>query len=121
MYGMQPYSLFLIERGRYTEWAALHHRFPSSLAYLELCGLKTVFEKKPDALLPLYHALAMSELNQKSRQHYKQAVRVWKKMKTAAKKSGKTEFWNHYVDQTRQQYKRLRALQEEIEKGNLKL
>ncbi|MFJ8263063.1 hypothetical protein ACIQ4I_14100 [Rummeliibacillus sp. NPDC094406] len=121
MYGMQPYSLFLIERGRYMEWTALHHRFPSSLAYLELCGLKNVLEEKPDALLPLYHALAMSELNQKSRQHYKQAVRVWKKMKMAAKKSGKNEFWNNYVDQTRQQYKRLRALQEEIEKGNLKL
>lgn len=121
MYGMQPYSLFLIERGRYQEWTALHHRFPSSLAYLELCGLKTVLEEKPESLLPLYHALAMIELSQKSRQHYKQAVRVWKKMKIAAKKSGKNEFWNHYIDQTRQQYKRLRALQEEIEKGNLKL
>lgn len=121
MYGMQPYSLFLIERKRFKEWTALHHRFPSSLAYLELCGLKTVLEENPEALLPLYHALAMNELNQKSRQHYKQAVRVWKKMKAASKKSGKTEFWNNYVDQTRQQYKRLRALQEEIEKGNLKL
>ncbi|MGX9133168.1 hypothetical protein ACWV26_02160 [Rummeliibacillus sp. JY-2-4R] len=121
MYGMQPYSLFLIERSRFKEWTALHHRFPSSLAYLELCGLKTVLEEKPEALLPLYHVLATNELNQKSRQHYKQAVRVWKKMKAAAKKSGKNEFWNQYVDQTRNQYKRLRALQEEMEKGNLKL
>lgn len=120
-YGLQPYSLFLVERGRFTEWSALHHRFPSSLGYLENCGLKTVVEQKPEVLLPLYHSLAMNELGQKSRQHYKQAVQVWKKMKTAAKKSGKNEFWNQYIDQTKKQYKRLRALQEEIEKGNLKL
>lgn len=42
-------------------------------------------------------------------------------MKAAAKKSAKNEYWNQYVETLRQQYKRLRALQEEIEKGNLKL
>ncbi|ETT87177.1 hypothetical protein MKZ08_19275 [Viridibacillus sp. FSL R5-0477] len=121
MYGMQPFSHYLIEKERYLEWAALHHRFPSSLAYLELCGVKDVLEYKPEVLLPLYHALALEEVSQKSRQHYKQAVRVWKKMKAAAKKSAKNEYWNQYVETLRQQYKRLRALQEEIEKGNLKL
>lgn len=121
MYGIQPYSRYLIKKERYIEWSALHQRFPSSLSYLELCGLRDMLEQKPEALLPLYHTLAMNEVNQKSRQHYKQAVRVWKKMKTAAKKSAKNEFWNDYVTTLKQSYKRLRALQEEIEKGNLML
>lgn len=42
-------------------------------------------------------------------------------MKAVAKKSGKHEFWNQYVTTVRQNYKRMRALQEEIEKGNLML
>lgn len=121
MYGIQPYSRYLIKQRRFIEWAALHQRFPSSLSYLELCGMRDVLDEKPEALLPLYHTLAMNEVNQKSRQHYKQAVRVWKKMKTAAKKSAKNEFWNDYVTTLKQSYKRLRALQEEIEKGNLML
>ncbi|WP_010302377.1 hypothetical protein [Kurthia senegalensis] len=121
MYGIQPYSHHLIKGERYMEWAALHQRFPSSLSYLELCGLKDVLELKPEALLPLYHTLALNEVNQKSRQHYKQAVRIWKKMKSASKKAMKNEFWNDYVTTLRRSYKRLRALQEEIEKGNLML
>ncbi|GEK33286.1 hypothetical protein [Kurthia sibirica] len=120
-YGVQPYSEYLIKTGQYPKWAALHQLYPTSLAFLELCGLKTVFEDKPAVLLPLYHSLVLEEINQKSRQHYKSAVRLLKKMKAAAKKSGKNEFWNDYVLTIRKNYKRMRALQEEIEKGNLML
>jgi len=40
-------------------------------------------------------------------------------MKSAAKKSGKLNFWTDYIQSISEQYKRLRALQEELEKGNL--
>lgn len=120
-YGLQPYSHFLISKERYSDWAALHQLYPTSLAFLEICGLKTVLEQQPNVLLPLYHSLVMEEIHQKSRAHYKSAVRLLKKMKAASKKSGKNEFWNDYVSTIRKNFKRMRALQEEIEKGNLML
>ena len=98
---------------------ALQQLYPSSIEYLEFYGLKEVVEEAPAVVLPLYHFYAMEEIKQKSRLHYKQAVRIWKKMKTAAKKAGKMNFWEEYIASIRNQYKRLRALQEELEKGNL--
>jgi len=119
VYGVQPYSHYLLKEKRYEEWAALHQLYPSSIAYLETCGLKDVLEEAPEVTLPLYHYYALEEVNQKSRMNYKQAVRIWKMMKSASKKSGKTNFWTDYIQTVREQYKRLRALQEELEKGNL--
>lgn len=40
-------------------------------------------------------------------------------MKAACKKSGQMPFWNGYMNEIQHRYKRLRALQEEIEKGKL--
>ncbi|MER2108100.1 MAG: hypothetical protein ABS949_14285 [Solibacillus sp.] len=118
-YGVQPYSEYLLRNERYGEWVALHQLHPSSIAYLDSCGLKTVLANAPGLTLPLYHYYAMQEIAQKSRMNYKQAVRIWRSMKSAAKKSGNTVFWENYIDTVRQQYKRLRALQEEINKSNL--
>ena len=118
-YGVQPYSHYLLKEKRYGEWVALHQLYPSSISYLETCGLKDVIDEAPELTLPLYHYYALEEVNQKSRMNYKQAVRIWKMMKSASKKSGKTNFWADYIQTVREQYKRLRALQEELEKGNL--
>ena len=119
LYGLQPYSFFLIKKGRYEEWAALHQVNFSSLSYLEMCGLKDVLQEAPATVLPLYHVYAMGEVEQKSRMNYKQAVRIWKSMRSAAKRAGKTAYFETYMQTIRSEYKRLRALQEEIEKGNL--
>lgn len=118
-YGIQPYSNYLLKTKRYDDWAALHQLYPSSIAYLESSGLKEVLEEAPHVTLPLYHYYALQEIEQKTRMNYKQAVRIWKMMKSAAKKSGKTNFWSDYIETIREQNKRLRALQEELEKGNL--
>lgn len=119
VYGVQPYSSYLLKTKRYEDWAALHQLYPSSISYLESCGLKDVLDEAPEVTLPLYHYYALEEVKQKSRMNYKQAVRIWKLMKSAAKKSGKTNYWTDYIQAVREQYKRLRALQEELEKGNL--
>ncbi|RKQ17747.1 hypothetical protein [Ureibacillus endophyticus] len=119
VHGVQPYSSFLLKKQRYEEWVALHLLYPSSISYLETCGLKEILEHEPAVTLPLYHYYALEEVNQKSRMNYKQAVRIWKMMKSAAKKSGKVNYWTDYIQTVREQFKRLRALQEELEKGNL--
>ncbi|MGE6513601.1 hypothetical protein [Lysinibacillus sphaericus] len=119
VYGLQPFSFFLIKKERYREWAALHQLNLSSLSYLEMCGLKDVLQVAPATVLPLYHVYAMAEITQKSRMNYKQAVRIWKSMRSAAKRAGKTGYFETYMQTIRTEFKRLRALQEEIEKGNL--
>ncbi|MGE7110707.1 hypothetical protein [Lysinibacillus sp. NPDC047702] len=119
VYGLQPFSFFLIKKGRYQDWAALHQLNPSSLSYLEMCGLKDVLQVAPATVMPLYHLYAMAEITQKSRMNYKQAVRIWKSMRSAAKRAGKVAYFETYMQTIRSEFKRLRALQEEIEKGNL--
>ena len=118
-YGLPAYSTYLIEKQLYKQWAELHHLHNSPLYFVEECGLKNVQDAAPDFVLPLYHRFAMDFLEERNRPGYKQAVRIWKKMKSACKKSGQLEFWNAYMTEVRTQNKRLRALQEEIEKGNL--
>lgn len=121
MYGLQSYSNLLIKEKRYYDWMALHQSANSSLEYAEACGLSVVKEEAPEILLPLYHHYAMRFIQEKNRYSYKQAVRIWKKMKQVAKKSNDTDYWNAYVENVREKYRRLRALQQEIEKGNLPL
>lgn len=118
-YGIEAFSDYLLRHARYHEWVALHQLYPTSLAYLEQSGLKEVVAHAPEVALPLYHFYAMDEINQKSRQNYKQAVRIWRAMKSAAKKAGKLDYFESYIDAVQQQFKRLRALQEEIIKSNL--
>lgn len=121
LYGVQSYSNLLLKEKRYRDWMALHQSANSSLEYAEACGLSIVKEEAPEVLLPLYHHYAMRFINEKNRYSYKQAVRIWKKMKQVAKKSNDTDYWNAYVENVREKYRRLRALQQEIEKGNLPL
>ncbi|WPK12492.1 hypothetical protein R6U77_02005 [Lysinibacillus louembei] len=118
-YGIQPYADFLLQKARYEEWVALQQLYPSSISHLEARGLKTVIQEAPAAVLPLYHYYALEELRQKSRMNYKQAIRIWKSMKSAAKKAGKMTYWTNYMQTMQQKYKRLRALQEELDKSNL--
>ena len=61
-YGVQPYSDYLLQKGRYDDWVALHQLYPSSISYLESIGLKQVLLEQPAATLPLYHHYAMEEI-----------------------------------------------------------
>ncbi|WP_088007311.1 hypothetical protein [Indiicoccus explosivorum] len=118
-YGLPAYSSYLIERKEYKKWAELHQLHQSPLYFAEECGLKEVQAEAPDCVLPLYHRYAEFYLAERSRGGYKQAVRMWKRMKTACKKSGQLPFFEAYIQEIRARHKRLRALQQEIEKGQL--
>ncbi|MEK3764634.1 SWIM zinc finger family protein [Solibacillus sp. FSL K6-4121] len=118
-YGIESFSNYLLRHNRLDEWVALHQLYKSSIPYLEQCGLKDVVAHSPETALPLYHYYAMEEIQQKSRQNYKQAVRIWRAMKNASKKAGKLDYFTSYIEAVQQQFKRLRALQEEMNKSNL--
>ncbi|MHA6259018.1 SWIM zinc finger family protein [Sporosarcina sp. CAU 1771] len=119
--GLDVYADFLVERERFKEWAALMHRYNVSYELAEAGGLKVALLNDPAAVLPLLHTYAAVFINEKNRQSYRRAVKVFKKMKAGAKKSGKADFWNRYIDAVRTKNRRLRALMEEMEKGNLNL
>ncbi|WP_432363736.1 hypothetical protein [Sporosarcina sp. UB5] len=119
--GVSAFGDFLIERKRFSEWAALMHRFNIPYDGVEPDTLKFVLANDPASVMPLLHTYAMRFIQEKNRHSYRRAVRLFKNMKAGAKKSGKVEFWNRYVDTVREQHKRLRALSEEMEKGNLNL
>jgi len=118
---LEPYSLWLIDQERYQDWADLHLYCQSGITYAEACGLDIVKEHAPFALLPIYHVNVVREINEKKRDSYKQAVRHMKKMKQLAKAANETVYWNHYVQEIREKFRRLRAFQQEMEKGNLNL
>ncbi|MGG0670180.1 hypothetical protein ABE073_16825 [Lederbergia citrisecunda] len=119
--GVSAFGDFLIERERFAEWAALMHRFNIPYDGLEPDTLKFVLANDPASVMPLLHTYAMRFIQEKNRHSYRRAVRLFKNMKAGAKKSGKVDFWNRYIDTVREQYRRLRALSEEMEKGNLNL
>ncbi|CAM3134094.1 hypothetical protein FITA111629_05375 [Filibacter tadaridae] len=119
--GVEVFADFLVERERFSEWAALMHRYGVSYDRAEEGGLKLALSEDPAAVLPLLHMYAMSFISEKNRQSYRRAVKLFKKMKTGSKKSGKIDFWNRYIDTVREKNRRLRALMEEMEKGNLNL
>lgn len=113
------YAEFLLSRGHYREWAAYHHLNRSSLERIERTGLKTMIDEAPMEAVFLMNVHVEEQIAQKSRQNYREAVRIMKKMKRAAKKAGRTEWWTGYVDALRRRHQRLRALMEELEKGGL--
>ncbi|WP_301107069.1 hypothetical protein [Sporosarcina sp.] len=117
----RAYGQFLFERSRYEEWAALMHLTRNSVDMIDSNSLKTALAEDSRAVFPLMHAEALKLVKEKNRDSYRRAVRLWKQMKTAAKRDGRNEFWNRYINTVRQQFPRLRALMEEMEKGNLLL
>lgn len=119
--GVDVYADFLVERERFQEWAALMHRYRVSYDIAEAGGLKVALLSDPAAVLPLLHLYATNFVEERNRQSYRRAVNIFKKMKAGSKKSGKHEFWNRYLDTVREKNRRLRALMEEMEKGNLYL
>lgn len=119
--GVSTFGDFLIERERFNEWAALMHRFNVPYDGIDPDTLKFVLANDPASVMPLLHTYAMRFIQEKNRHSYRRAVRLFKNMKAGAKKSGKVDFWNKYIDTVRDQFRRLRALSEEMEKGNLNL
>lgn len=119
--GIDVYADFLVERERYAEWSALMHRYRVPYEIAEAGGLPLALKNNPVATFPLLHLYAMNFIAERNRQSYRRAVSVFRKMKNGAKKSGKHEFWNQYLETVRNKNRRLRALMEELEKGNLTL
>ncbi|MEW9667926.1 SWIM zinc finger domain-containing protein [Ammoniphilus sp. 3BR4] len=81
--------------------------------------LKRVESSDLPALLPFYHRAVELSIREKNRQAYKQAVKLLKKLRTYYKRLKQVDRWNAFILQLADKHKRLRALQEELQKGKL--
>lgn len=87
--------------------------------YLSSEILRTIQKEDPKYLLPYYHRKVQQAIEQKNRKSYKEAVRDLKKLRTIYKKIKKEETWKQFFDQLLEETKRLRAFQEECQRGKL--
>ena len=61
----------------------------------------------------------MKAIERKNRKSYKEAVRYLKKLRTIYKKLNKKTTWEYYLENLLEDTKRLRAFQEECQRGKL--
>ncbi|KUP05111.1 hypothetical protein Q73_13595 [Bacillus coahuilensis m2-6] len=119
-----PYSYYNLSRLLFTEedyheWVELQQHLGYELGELEYLGLKELSKERPDLALPLYHHGIEKLIQNKNRDSYKQAVRYLKKLRTLYKKLKKPERFDQYMMILLDDTKRLRAFQEEVQRGNL--
>ncbi len=113
------YSNFLIEAERWSDWVAFIHAANFTYVEVDKRQLSIVERKEPRVLLPLFHQFVEEEMEERTRPHYQQAVRFLLQMRNFAEASALHDWWNRYIDTLKKRYSRLRAFQEELEKGQV--
>jgi hypothetical protein len=111
------YTDYLMSTGRFRQWVDLQLSHQISPASLYTEQLKAVEKEDVSLLLPLYHQAVEKAVAEKNRSAYKVAVRYLKKLHTIYKKLKQTERWDDYIYRLAKKYSRLRAFQEELQRG----
>lgn len=119
---MLPYSRQRLAN-LYFEWK----EYGRMLDFLQVSGfwqpsteqLRIIQKEAPECLLPYYHREVVQAIERKNRKSYKEAVRYLKKLRTIYKKLKKETTWEYYLEKLLEETKRLRAFQEEIQRGKL--
>ncbi|WP_108668902.1 SWIM zinc finger family protein [Peribacillus acanthi] len=114
-----PYAQFLIESEQYEKWVELVTYMDIDADQVGTDILKRVHAQQPAVLLPLYHRVVEQSISSKNRASYKHAVRYLKKLRTVYKKLKQEDAFLSYINQLQESTKRLRAFQEELQRGKL--
>ncbi|MBD3919804.1 SWIM zinc finger family protein [Paenibacillus sp. PR3] len=125
MTALLPYSYSSLadhwmEQGRYEEWADLQLLMGMSPDELDGKDLREASKSSPQSLLPIFHQAIDDAILSRNRQGYKQAVKLMKKLEKLYKTLKRDQQWGRYVQSLNDKYHRLRALQEEMAKGNIR-
>ena len=119
---MLPYS-----RKRLANFYFQWKEYERMLDFLQVSGfwepnseqLRVIQKEAPQCLLPYYHREVVQAIERKNRKSYKEAVRYLKKLRTIYKKLKKETMWEYYLENLLEETKRLRAFQEECQRGKL--
>jgi hypothetical protein len=118
-YSYWNYANFLFEQEQYKKWVEMHIYSDINIDVIGTENLKIITAYDPALVLPLYYHAFQQTVSMKNRSAYKQAVRYLKKMRTLYKKMKKEEVFLDYMQYVRESTKRLRAFQEELQRGKL--
>jgi len=75
---------------------------------------KTMKEDAPEKLIPVYRELALNNISNKNRPAYARAARWMKELREVCRLSGNEEMWTAFHSKIMTEYRRFRALMEEI-------
>ncbi|MHA6533107.1 SWIM zinc finger family protein [Paenibacillus sp. BAC0078] len=122
--GMLPisreiYDEKLLAYGKWQEWMDYQLSSGKEPADFRVSDLKPVEKNAPELLLPFYHQAAERFVLEKNRHSYKSAVKLLKRLAKLYKKLKREERWEEFLEAFTARHSRLRALQEELRKGNL--
>lgn len=122
--GMLPlsreiYDEKLLVYGRYEDWMDYQLSSGKEPSDFRVRDLQPVEKHAPELLLPFYHQAAERYVLEKNRHSYKAAVKLLKRLSKLYKKLKREERWEAYLEAFAGRHSRLRALQEELKKGNL--
>lgn len=118
--GIYPYlSTFLLEQGRYRDWADIQMVRRISPAEADEVEWRRVADAAPAMLLPLYHQAIERHIEERNREHYRTAVTLLHELRSMYERSGSLHTWESYMDRLHERYSRLRAFQEELRGGAL--
>jgi len=118
-YSYRKYEDFLYEQKQFDKWIDLYTYMGLGIDMLTKEQIKTLQEYDQQLLLSLYHRSIQEHIDQKSRDHYRIAVRQMKKLRTIYKKLKKQQHFELFLKMTLDRTKRLRAFHEECRKGKL--
>ncbi|MED4054078.1 SWIM zinc finger family protein [Niallia taxi] len=118
-YSYRKYEDFLYEQKQFDKWIDLYTYMGLGIDMLSKEQIKTLQEHDQQLLLSLYHRSIQEHIEQKSRDHYRIAVRQMKKLRTIYKKLKKQQQFELFLTMTLERTKRLRAFHEECRKGKL--
>jgi hypothetical protein len=124
LYEMLPYSFreyedFLFEKRDFSKWMELQTYVGLKMESLSKGQIKVLQDEAPELLLPLYHQAVQLHIDVKNREHYQEAVRKLKKLRTLYKKLKRVDEWEEFLEILMVRTKRLRAFQEECKRGKL--
>lgn len=108
-----------LQQKNYQHWADLHMSLGMEPWTVDHTTYASVHREQPQALLPIYHQGIETGIESKSRVGYRDAVKLMKAVRTIYLQIGREEQWNRYYAIMMERTGRLRAFQEEVEKGRL--
>ncbi|MDD3654616.1 MAG: SWIM zinc finger family protein [Desulfotomaculaceae bacterium] len=117
---LEHYATILLHARRHQEWAELRACYWSA-SDEEVIEKEAdlVKSREPIALIPIYHQWVLRLIEERNRRSYQNAVKILKKLRSIYKEQKMIHSWNVYISQLAARYTRMRAFQEELQKGGL--
>lgn len=118
-YSYRSYDEFLFDLAWYEKWSDLQAFIGYDINSISTERIRILQKEHPEILLPLYHQSIQQHIEMKNRGNYREAVRQLKKLRTLYKKLKRQDDFEGFMDILLERTKRLRAFQQECERGKL--